>query len=95
VRPGEEPLGLTAGLLYLGAAAVVAPVCRVPDAVAAATMTAYHRGLARGLPAAEALAAAAEGQDPLARAFTVVGAPFRVATAQRPRSVGSEPRSIG
>jgi tetratricopeptide (TPR) repeat protein len=82
LRPGDEPLGLSACLLYLGAASVVAPVCRVPDAVAAEAMTAYHRRLREGLEAAEALAVATEEGDLLGRAFTVVGAPVRVSRAQ-------------
>ncbi|WP_270888849.1 CHAT domain-containing protein [Pedococcus sp. 5OH_020] len=82
VRPGDEPLGLSACLLYLGAAAVVAPVCRVPDTVAAETMQAYHRHLHTGMDAAEALAAAAESGHPLGRAFAVVGSPVRIAGAR-------------
>jgi tetratricopeptide (TPR) repeat protein len=82
LRPGDEPLGLSASLLYLGAASVVAPVCRVPDTVAAQAMTAYHRHLREGLEADAALAAATEDGDLLGRAFTVVGAPLRVSAAE-------------
>ncbi len=78
VRPGDEALGLTAGLLQLGATSVVAPVCRVPDHIAARTMVRYHRGLSRGLDAAESLADAADGPHLLASAFTLAGSPFRV-----------------
>jgi hypothetical protein len=79
LRPGDEPLGLSACLLYLGAAAVVAPVCRVPDTVASDTMRAYHERLRRGVDAAEALAEAGDLGDPLGRAFSLVGSPLSVA----------------
>ena len=58
VRPGEEILGFTAALLYIGTAAVTASVTRVGDEAAVGTMTAYHRLLATGTRPAEALAAA-------------------------------------
>jgi hypothetical protein len=58
VRPGEEILGFTAALLYIGTATVTASVTRVGDEAAAGTMTAYHRLLATGTRPAEALAAA-------------------------------------
>ena len=58
VRPGEEILGFTAALLYIGTATVTASVTRVGDEAAAGTMTAYHRLLAAGARPAEALAAA-------------------------------------
>ncbi len=58
VRPGEEILGFTAALLYIGTATVTASVTRVGDAAAVGTMTAYHRLLAAGTRPAEALAAA-------------------------------------
>ena len=77
-RPGEERLGLAAGLLALGARSVVASVCRIPDEVAGALMPAYHRRLAGGMEAAEALAAACEDADPLAGAFLAMGGPWRV-----------------
>ncbi len=59
VRPGEEILGFTAALLYLGTAAVTSSVTRVGDDAAVGMMTAYHRLLAAGTRPAEALAEAA------------------------------------
>ncbi len=59
VRPGEELLGFTAALLYIGTATVIASVTRVPDDQAVGVMTAYHRALAGGTRPAEALAGAA------------------------------------
>jgi tetratricopeptide (TPR) repeat protein len=58
VRPGEEILGFTAALLYIGTATVTASVTRVGDDAAVAMMTAYHRLLAAGTRPAEALAEA-------------------------------------
>ncbi len=79
-RAGEERLGLAAGLLALGARSVVAGVCRIPDDVAGAVMGDYHRRLAAGVDAAEALAAAAErasGSAGLAGAFVAMGSDWR------------------
>jgi len=59
VRPGEEVLGFTAALLYVGTATVISSVTRVADDDAMDVMTAYHRALATGARPAEALAAAA------------------------------------
>ena len=58
VRPGDEGLGLTSVLLRLGTRSVVAGVARVGDEIAARTMAAYHRRLARGSDTASALAEA-------------------------------------
>ena len=58
VRPGEEILGFTAALLYIGTSTVTSSVTRVGDAAAVGTMTAYHRLLATGTRPAEALALA-------------------------------------
>ncbi len=58
VRPGEEILGFTAALLYMGTATVTSSVTRVADDAAVGTMTAYHRLLAAGTRPAEALAGA-------------------------------------
>jgi hypothetical protein len=77
VRPGDEPLGLTACLLAFGVSTVVAPVSVVGDDLALATMTAYHEGLRAGLDAATALAAATDGPL-LAASFTCFGAGWRV-----------------
>ncbi len=74
VRPGDEPLGLTACLLAFGVSTVVAPVSVVGDDLALATMTAYHEGLAAGLDAAAALAAATKDAPLLAASFTCFGA---------------------
>jgi hypothetical protein len=59
MRPGEEILGFTAALLYIGTATVISSVTRVADASAVSLMTAYHRLLAAGAGPAEALAQAA------------------------------------
>ncbi len=80
-RPGEERLGLAAGLLALGARSVVASVCRIPDEVAGAVMPGYHRRLAAGMEAAEALAATCADADPLAGAFVAMGGPWRAPTS--------------
>ncbi|MFG1684551.1 CHAT domain-containing protein [Nonomuraea sp. NPDC049269] len=58
VRPGDELLGFTAALLYMGTPTVVSSVAKVPDETAIAIMAAYHRHLALGLSPAAALAAA-------------------------------------
>ena len=58
VRPGEEILGFTAALLYIGTATVTSSVTRVGDDSAVGMMTAYHRLLAAGMRPAEALAEA-------------------------------------
>jgi hypothetical protein len=63
VRPGEEILGFTAALLYIGTATVTASVTRVGDEAAVGTMAAYHRLLASGIRPAEALAAATAGDQ--------------------------------
>ena len=55
VRSGQETLGLTSVLLQLGCASVVAGVARVHDDLAAEIMVGYHRELAEGRTAAEAL----------------------------------------
>ncbi len=56
LRPGDEPLGLTAALLALGARSVVAAVAPVRDDVASRAMVRYHEHLASGQSAAVALA---------------------------------------
>jgi CHAT domain-containing protein len=60
VRPGEEILGFTAALLYVGTANVISSVTRVADAAAVGTMTVYHKLLAAGARPAEALAQASQ-----------------------------------
>jgi CHAT domain-containing protein len=59
VRPGEEVLGFTAALLYMGTATVISSVVRVADDAAMGMMTTYHRLLAGGAGPAVALAEAA------------------------------------
>jgi tetratricopeptide (TPR) repeat protein len=75
-RPGDEPLGLTAALLALGVRSVVAPVAPVSDAAAADAMVAYHRRLAGGRSASEALAATL-AEHPGAGAFCLYGTDWR------------------
>ena len=63
VRPGEEILGFTAALLYIGTATVTSSVTRVGDDAAVGMMTAYHRLLAAGARPAEALAQATAAEE--------------------------------
>jgi tetratricopeptide (TPR) repeat protein len=56
VRAGDEILGLTAAMLYIGTITVVSSVARVPDDVAMAVMAEYHRAVAGGAEPAQALA---------------------------------------
>jgi hypothetical protein len=58
VRPGEELLGFTAALLYIGTATVISSVARVADEAAVGVMTTYHQRLTAGARPAEALAEA-------------------------------------
>ncbi len=78
IRPGDESLGLTAVLLSLGVGTVVAAVSRIPDDLAAETMTTYHQRLATGVEAAQALAEATADLPLAAGAFTCFGGPWRV-----------------
>jgi len=70
VRAGDELMGLTATLLALGSATIVASVVTVPDETSTLLMTAFHRGLADGDRPAEALvraqAAAGNGVEAVA-----------------------------
>ncbi len=63
VRWAEELVGMTAAWLHSGARCVVAAPAAVNDELAAATLPAFHRGLAAGRAPAEVLAelAPAEG----------------------------------
>lgn len=79
VRPGDEPLGLSAGLLALGARSVVAPVTPVPDELLPDVMGRLHTGLAAGVPTDEALVAATAVAPLVATAFTVAGTALRCA----------------
>jgi hypothetical protein len=64
VRAGDELMGLTAALLALGTATIVASVVAVPDETTRTLMSAFHRHLAAGLRPALALARAqATGGD--------------------------------
>jgi hypothetical protein len=62
VRPGEEVLGFTAALLYIGTATVISAVSRVADHAALNVMTRYHHALRADARPAEALARAAEAE---------------------------------
>ena len=73
VRVGDEALGLTASLLATGVRSVVASVGQVGDEDAHAVMAAYHRVLAQGLDAAEALEIASSSVEE-GRLFCVYGA---------------------
>jgi tetratricopeptide (TPR) repeat protein len=59
VRPGEEILGFTAALLYIGTPSVISSVTRVADEDAEAIMLRCHQALRAGAGPAEALAQAA------------------------------------
>jgi tetratricopeptide (TPR) repeat protein len=85
LRPGDEPLGLTAALLSLGVRSVVAAVAPVPDAVAEVAMVDYHRQLADGTPASVALAQTVV-RHPGARAFCLYGSDWRVERPQIQRA---------
>ena len=78
---GDEPLGLTAALLGLGVQSVVAPVAPVSDESAAEAMVAYHRALATGRSASEALANTLT-RHPAAGAFCLYGTDWRPGTGQ-------------
>ncbi len=56
VRPGDEILGLTAAMLYVGTTTVVSSVARVPDDLAVPVMAEYHRAVIGGADPAQALA---------------------------------------
>jgi CHAT domain-containing protein len=58
VHPGDELLGLAAGLLGLGTRTLVASLLQVPDQATRTLMLDFHRRLRSGLPPAEALAGA-------------------------------------
>lgn len=58
IRRGDELLGLTTAWLHAGARCVIASPASVSDEVAAAILPDMHAELARGVPPADALAAA-------------------------------------
>lgn len=64
VRAGDEVLGLVAALLALGTRTVLATVVPVSDVDTEPLMVALHEELRRGVPAAEAIAAARAATDP-------------------------------
>ncbi|MEV4801676.1 CHAT domain-containing protein [Nonomuraea sp. NPDC049421] len=72
VRAGDELLGFTAALLYLGTSTVISSLTRVPDQVAERVMTAYHQAVAEGARPADALAIASLGEP--AATFVCFGA---------------------
>ncbi|MEV4177988.1 CHAT domain-containing protein [Nonomuraea sp. NPDC049709] len=72
VRAGDEQLGFTAALLYLGTPTVISSLTRVPDHVAERVMMAYHRRVADGASPADALAMASV--DEPASTFVCFGA---------------------
>lgn len=64
VWAGDEVLGLSAAFLARGTRQVVASVVPIPDAATSVLMSAFHRRLAAGAPAARALAEAQAAVDP-------------------------------
>ena len=99
VRAGDEALGLTASLLATGVRTVVAAVGPVGDEDAHAVMTAYHRVLAQGLDAAEALEIASAGVEE-GRLFCAYGADWasdvrRYVPAARADRRSDEQRGLG
>jgi hypothetical protein len=69
-HPGDELLGLAAALLAMRTRTIIASVVPVPDAASRRLMLAFHHELAKGTPAAVALARAQSGlrrnSEPLA-----------------------------
>jgi CHAT domain-containing protein len=58
VQPGDELMGAGAALLSLGVRTVVAPLLPVSDKATTPMMVDFHRQLAQGCRAADALAVA-------------------------------------
>ena len=83
-RPGDEPLGLATALLALGATSVLAAVSPVADDLAAQAMVDYHRRLAAGADAAEALCLTVQGH-PEAGAFCLYGSDWSAPPAAEVR----------
>lgn len=75
-RPGDEPLGLAAALLGLGAQCVVAATNPVHDEVAAAAMVDLHERLVDGTDVATALQRTASSVSG-AEAFCAYGSTWR------------------
>ena len=74
IRRGDELLGLTTAWLHAGARCVIASPASVSDEVAAAILPDMHAELARGLPPADALAAATAKHPDLLSTFQCYGA---------------------
>jgi CHAT domain-containing protein len=64
IRPGDELIGLSAAVLALGTAAVLAPLLPVPDTATRPVVLAVHRALADGACPSAALAAAGPAGTP-------------------------------
>ncbi len=94
VRPGDEALGLTASLLATGVRSVVAAVGPVGDGDAHTVMAAYHRVLAQGLDAAEALEIASAGVEE-GRLFCAYGADWAPSPATSEVGTGAEMKTAG
>ena len=88
VRPGDELMGLGAALLCLGTRTSVAPVVAVPDTATMPLMLALHDGLGRGLPPAEALAAARSRPGSLGGAGPLGMTPYHACGAREGRPDG-------
>jgi tetratricopeptide (TPR) repeat protein len=74
IRRGDELLGLTTAWLHAGARCVIASPASVSDEVAAGILPDVHAELARGLPPADALAAATAKHPELLSTFQCYGA---------------------
>lgn len=74
LRRGDELLGLTTAWLHAGARCVIASPASVSDDVAAAILPAMHAELAKGLPPADALAAATAAHPDQLSTFQCYGA---------------------
>ncbi|HMQ36524.1 MAG TPA: CHAT domain-containing protein [Micropruina sp.] len=74
IRRGDELLGLTTAWLHAGARCVIASPASVSDEVAAAILPDMHAQLAKGLPPADALAAATAAHPDLLSTFQCYGA---------------------
>jgi tetratricopeptide (TPR) repeat protein len=73
VQPGDEMMGMASAVFALGTRTLIAAVVPVGDEDTRALMTEFHHGLAAGVPAARALAAAQQ-VVPDARGFICFGA---------------------
>lgn len=87
VRHGEEALGMSAGLLSLGAHSVLASVAPVDDEETGTAMVGYHRHLSTGASAAAALAATI-AEHPVASSFAVYGADWSAGPVRSVRPAG-------